>query len=62
MVESTGVGDSTGELACVPFGCGVMEDMFMFGRDMPNPGPMLDQCRMFANLFMLKRESRERGE
>jgi hypothetical protein len=33
---------------------GVMEVIFMFGRDMPNPGPILsDQCRMFANLFMV---------
>jgi hypothetical protein len=27
----------------------------MFGLDMPNPGPILsDQCRMFANLFMVE--------
>jgi hypothetical protein len=32
-----------------------MDVMFIFGLDMPNPGPILsDQCRIFASLFMLK--------
>lgn len=31
----------------------------MFGRDMPKPGPILsDQCRIFANLFIVGRSSR----
>lgn len=38
--------------------CGVMAGMLIllgFGLDMPKPGAILsDQCRMFANLFMMK--------
>ena len=31
-----------------------MAVMLIFGRDMPKPGPILsDQCRIFANLFMV---------
>lgn len=37
--------------------CGVMAVMFMFGLDMPKPGPILsDQCRIFPNLFILVAE------
>ncbi len=46
-----------GEMGVAPWGglgCGVIAVMFMFGRDMPKPGPILsDQCLIFANLFMV---------
>jgi hypothetical protein len=46
-----------GEMGAGPWGgleCGVIAVMFMFGRDMPKPGPILsDQCLIFANLFMV---------
>jgi hypothetical protein len=61
-----------GEIGVVPWvglGCGVIAVMFMFGRDMPKPGPILsDQCLIFANLFMVtvegskERTRRERRE
>lgn len=53
MIDSADEGERMGE--CVVLCCGVMDVMFIFGLDMPNPGPILsDQCRIFANLFMLK--------
>lgn len=52
-----------GEIEAVPWeglGCGAMAVMFMFGRDMPKPGPILsDQCLIFANLFMVTVEGEE---
>jgi hypothetical protein len=55
-----------GEIGAGPwavFGWGVMAAIFIFGLDMPKPGPILsDQCLMFANLFMLAVVGGGRGE
>lgn len=53
-----------GEMGVGPWGgleCGVIAVMFIFGRDMPKPGPILsDQCLIFANLFMAMAEGESR--
>lgn len=56
------MGERIGDEPWVGLCCGVMAVIFIFGLDMPNPGPILsDQCRIPANLFMV-REVRQFAE
>jgi hypothetical protein len=60
MRASTAVGGDIGATAWVVFAGGVMAVIFILGRDMPKPGPILsDQCLIFANLFMMIVEREE---